>query len=241
LGSLSIAGVVLGAFRIVWLERANFLRSLAVPGLLLVLLFVGWSYADAAPMWLTLLAFALYGALFAVYAVICHRLVLLAEPASRASWMPWITGREVRFLAWLAAVWVMAIGSMLAVVTVLANLLPSPTLEIGESMQVVSQVTFRAGTSYVFARLCMVLPAAAIDRRPSVKWSWNLTRGNGWKLAVIVGVLPWVIKEALALLFREEATFIETLLLATAAVALIAVEVAAVLLSYRELAAKEIG
>jgi hypothetical protein len=87
----------------------------------------------------------------------------------------------------------------------------------------------------------MVLPAAAIDRRPSVKWSWNLTRGNGWKLAVIVGVLPWVIKEALALLFREEATFIETLLLATAAVALIAVEVAAVSLSYRELAAKEIG
>jgi hypothetical protein len=235
LGSLSIASVVLGAFRTVWLNRATFLRSLALPGSLLVVLFVGGSYGIPGPLWLAFMAFALYAAIFAVYAVICHRLVLLPEAASSASWMPRITGREARFLAWLVSVWVMAIGSVLIVVMVLVNLLPTDTFEQFRG----AQVAFMAATSYMFGRLCMVFPAAAIDHRPSVKWSWDLTRGNGWKLAVIVGVLPWVIKEGLSLLFRQEASFVETLIIAAAAVALIAVEVAAVSLSYRALTARE--
>ena len=70
LGSLSIASVVLGAFRTVWLNRAAFLRSLALPGSLLVVLFVGGSYGIPGPLWLAFMAFALYAAIFAVYAVI---------------------------------------------------------------------------------------------------------------------------------------------------------------------------
>lgn len=235
MGSLSIASVVLGAFRTVWLLRANFVRSLALPGSLLIVLFVAWSYGIPGPLWVAIIGFALYGAIFSLYAVICHRLVLLPEASASASWMPRPTGREARFLVWLVVVWVLAVGSVLVVVTALISLLPTDAVDYFEG----AQLAFMAATSYVFGRLCMVFPAIAVDRRPSVKWSWALTRGNGWKLAVIVGVLPWAIKEGLALLFREEASFVETLAIAAAAVALIAVEVAAVSLSYRALTDKQ--
>jgi membrane-anchored glycerophosphoryl diester phosphodiesterase (GDPDase) len=88
---------------------------------------------------------------------------------------------------------------------------------------------------YVSARLSLVFPATAIDKRPDLKWSWNLTRNNGWRMVVVVGVLPWVIGMIVGVLYRENATVLETIVLSTLGIALFAVEIAALSLSYREL------
>ena len=81
----------------------------------------------------------------------------------------------------------------------------------------------------------MVFPATALDRRADWRWAWQLTRNNGWRLFVVVAILPWAISQLLALLYRAEATVIETILLSVTGIALFAVEIAAISLSYREL------
>jgi hypothetical protein len=88
---------------------------------------------------------------------------------------------------------------------------------------------------YVFARLCVLFPAAALDRNPTLRWAWDLTRRNGLRLMVVVGVLPWLFSNLVYYLYRDDATRVEWVALTVAAVALFAVEIAAVSISYREL------
>ena len=68
---------------------------------------------------------------------------------------------------------------------------------------------------------------------------------NGWRLVVIVGVLPWALSQALALAWRGEATGLEWFLFLVGGSAVFLFEIAAISLSYRELtrdnAGKEIG
>ena len=48
--------------------------------------------------------------------------------------------------------------------------------------------------SYVIARCSMVFPATAIDKRDkTLVWSWHLTVGNGWRLALLLYILPYTI------------------------------------------------
>jgi len=53
-----------------------------------------------------------------------------------------------------------------------------------------------AGTvliTYLAARISILLPRTAIDKRPSLEWVWSVTAGNGWRLFIIVGLLPVLI------------------------------------------------
>ena len=43
----------------------------------------------------------------------------------------------------------------------------------------------------------MVFPAVAIDGEMNLHESFQLTEGNGWRLVVIVGVLPWALTSAI--------------------------------------------
>jgi hypothetical protein len=47
--------------------------------------------------------------------------------------------------------------------------------------------------AYLLARLVMLLPAIAIDRKQSIKWAWRLTRGHGWRLILILWGLPTIL------------------------------------------------
>lgn len=46
---------------------------------------------------------------------------------------------------------------------------------------------------YVLCRLMMMFPATAVDRRPNLKWSWDLTEGNGWRILLATALLPGLI------------------------------------------------
>ncbi|MET0167111.1 MAG: hypothetical protein ABW318_19165 [Vicinamibacterales bacterium] len=68
-----------------------------------------------------------------------------------------------------------------------------------------------------------------------MRWSWDLTKGHGPRLFVIVGLLPWVIAELFGLLFRPEAGFLESFGITTLITVLYIAEIAAVSLCYAEL------
>ena len=235
---LSVGKVVMGAFLVPWWNRRAFARTLAVALASLAVLALSWYYANEfLPNFVKWLLYVLYGFLFTLFAVTCHRLVLLGSESVTTRLAPRWSWRESRFFAWLVAV------SLIHVLAWYVLLFPIPTVVVNVSAAARASSSWtewmssiaRIPALYVFARLSLVFPATAIDKRPDLKWTWDLTRNNGWRLVVVVGVLPWVISGLVSLLYRENATVFETIILSVLGIALFAVEIAALSLSYREL------
>jgi hypothetical protein len=89
-------------------------------------------------------------------------------------------------------------------------------------------------TTYVFARWAVVFPAAAIDVPTSLKLAWEQTRGNGLRMIVIAGALPWTLRYATWWLYGDEPTLLEVALVSAVGTILIVIEIAALSLAYRE-------
>jgi hypothetical protein len=236
---LSVGKVVLGAFLVPWWKRRAFARALAIPLALLVTLTISWYYAtDTLPDFAKWLLYLLYGVLFTLFAVRCHRLVLLDSEPLLTELKPQWSRRESRFFAQMIVVWLIFVAMwwvlLFAVSTVAVNAWEGAR---GEPSGWIRWIIFlsKIPALYVFSRLCLIFPATAIDRKPDLKWSWQLTRGNGWRLVLVVAVLPWLISQLVNLLYRGEATVLETIVLTILGTALFAVEIAALSISYREL------
>jgi hypothetical protein len=237
---LDVGKVVLGAFLVPWWNRRAFVRTLAIPLLLLLTLSLSWHYFGRdLPGLVQWLLYALYGAFFAVFAVITHRLVLLDPDAAPARWMPQWSWRETRFFLWLAGIWSMLAVVALLIATLLMNAwvwsIEKPPQETLDWLMFAAKIP----ALYLFARVCLVFPASAIDRRLDPRRSWQLTRHNGWRLLLVVAVLPWALTNLVWLMYREEPTAVETVALSFLWFALFAVEVTALSLSYRELTKDE--
>jgi hypothetical protein len=233
---LPVAKVVYGAFAFPWWHRRAFARALAIPLVSLVTFTLSWYYAgEWLPPYSNWVLCLVWAALFAVLAVTCHRLVLLDATSVASRSVPRWSWRETRFLYWLVAIWLICWIASIAAMTLVLNLgmmVMRPT-----DLRLDSWAQSFAGipAGYVFARLAPIFPATAIDRTVGLRWAWTLTRGNGWRLFLIVAVLPWLISAAVALLYRGNATVVETVLLSFLGSALFAVEIAALSLAYREL------
>jgi hypothetical protein len=235
--TLPLAAIVSQAFRLPWQRRGDFIRALALPALAIVAIRVGWWLAaDAMHGALAWAAWAAHGAAWVLFAVACHRLILLDL---HGDGVPRIPG-------WGRPETIFALAALLACATAMVVLLVA-SLPLVIVVSAISQPAWDTlnhplnamlGT-YVFARLAPVLPAAAIGARVNLPEMWRRTRGNGWRLAFIVGVLPW------ALTFVSEAwggdePGIATAIVTTAlSVALMAVEVSALSVTYRMLATED--
>ena len=109
---LPVGKVLFGAFVVPWWNRAVFGRALAVPLGSIALLMLSWYYGKAyvsdVASWLLL---AVYGVLFTLFAVACHRLVLLGSEFSTTRFVPRWSWRESRFFAWWIAVYLIHVPS----------------------------------------------------------------------------------------------------------------------------------
>jgi hypothetical protein len=233
---LDLGKVIAGAFLVPWWHRKAFARALALPLALLVVYGAVWNYF-AKPVltgFAPWLIYAVYGMLFTMFAVTCHRLVLLDAESVAKRWQPRWSLRETRFFIWILGLWASGLVAMMILLLIAVNLW---TWTAGGRPEWIdwAQTALKVPLLYVFARLFIVFPAMALDQRPSLRWAWERTQGNGWRLVVIVAGLPVAFKYLVDLLFRSEATEVEWLMLTVLTVALFAVEIAAISLSYREL------
>lgn len=87
----------------------------------------------------------------------------------------------------------------------------------------------------LFARVALVLPATAIDAHTTPFMAWRQTSGNGWRMVVVIAILPWSFRYVYYFLAGEEPGVVRVILLTALTTVLLAVEITALSLSYREL------
>jgi hypothetical protein len=233
--------VLARAFVLPWEQRKTISRAIAVP--LLVLTAVGLMGEIGAVRaslveWAWL---AVYSVAAGWLAVCVHRCVLLDPAAAHAgftsaSWM-----RVALYAASIATMWALFTGlleSLMLIGTALFvthDAAREPLEILIEQMRVNTASLFvsAAIVAVISGRLCLVLPALAVDG--DVRAALRAARGNTLRLTVIFSLLPAALAMFGELLLRENATPVEMGLLVALGAVFTVVEVVALSLSYREL------
>ncbi|MEW6111392.1 MAG: hypothetical protein AB1664_04610, partial [Thermodesulfobacteriota bacterium] len=187
----------------------------------------------------TLVFLILFTPAFAVFAITCHRLILLGGDSVPKHGLEKWTRRETRFVGWTLLIYF----SYMCIAFVLSIPLVGLTLFLALSGSWSPAVTKVAGgamvvlvlspCAYVGARFSILLPATAVDERPNLSWAWKVSEGNGWRLVLVVGVLPVALQTGPGFLLGY--SIVVDVLLHAATCVLYVVEIAALSLSYRYL------
>jgi hypothetical protein len=230
---LPFLNIIAASLFFVWTNRAEFLRAISLPTLVLVVFWaVGTNYATALESYMWLPYLLGYGLSFSFLAVTCHRLILVGDADRHRSFKAKPGYRELRFL-----LWVVVIYAVEAVLEGLSWYLAKDVGggDIGDVGDWVKQIA-SIPALYVLARLSLAFPAVAIDRNAGLRWSWTRTRGNGWRIFVVVGLFPWLTDMSIGLVWREEATVLEETILSVFTFIGLAIEIIALSFVYKELA-----
>jgi hypothetical protein len=240
---LSLRRIVFGAFALPWRHRGEVARATGLPILGVIACTLLWNVAAGVPMdsavWTLYFAYCIA---ISWLAIAVHRLVLLDGEEAR-------TRLDVDGLRRLGLFAGTLIGAMLlytALTLVIVNisLLPfSRYVPAGEASAPprptdwFPRLMYGAAVLAIWpiARFSPMLPAIAVDHAIGPLTAWRLSRGNGWRLLCVVGVLPWTLKWIVATLCRDGATMVEFGILLVLTSAFTVVQVAALSLSFWEL------
>ena len=208
--------------------------ALSVSGLTMILLRIAEPASTLEEsVLLSLLYTAIHGCVFILFAITCHRYILLGDNGiAKFGIIEW-RWREWRYVGWAIVAYfylfvVILLAGMLAVT--LSEILPwsGGAYYYG----VISFISVLPGM-YVFARLSLVFPATALDRNVTWDWVWDLTQGNGWRLVFVIGLFPLLLSILPALLVGIH--FLLDFMLIIVSIVLLAVEVTALSLSFKYL------
>ena len=86
---------------------------------------------------------------------------------------------------------------------------------------------------YVIGRLSLIFPATAVDTKSSIRQSWNQTKGQGWKMVVVIGLYPWLISLLMWLVVQEDPSLASRMISALLYYIGLALEVTALSLTFR--------
>lgn len=231
---LPVIESVVATWQAIFREGIVLLVAVAIPALAIsVIEFVSLEFPRQFPY--TLIFWLLSAPFLVLFAVVCHRSIILggASLPNRLG-LSW-SARETRFLGWTIAIivvtWFLAwLFRFLAVIVAL--ILPAGIWLAAFSILLL--------LGYLYVRLAMVLPATAVEDDTSFDRAWSLTGGNGLRvLGVIVlaaaPVLAAIIVLGLVLSGRPDLWIIFEL----AHHALGLVGICALSVSYRELLGME--
>ena len=134
-------------------------------------------------------------ALYAMFAVTCHRTIILRDVEVPGAYGLFWTFREMRFVGWIFVV----------MVPLFLLGIPLGTLMLAVPGEWLRSILLYVAFSYVSLRFSMVFPATAVGHRASLVDSWTATSGNGLSLLgaatipfLIAAAVYWPIDVALA-------------------------------------------
>jgi hypothetical protein len=126
-------------------------------------------------------------------AISCHRLLLLGPVSVPKFGIGHLGMRELRFIA--AMLFLCLIPSLLQPFT---DLLLTSITGIGDSKgerrSLILTIVSWLPSSYLFARLAFMLPSIAIETRARIPEAWQLSSGNGWRLVLLIVLMPWLVR-----------------------------------------------
>ncbi len=109
-----------------------------------------------------------------------------------------LTAREWKFIGWYFVVIFFA-GILMAIL----GFLFVGLLKEGKPPYGMGQIILLP-LYYLLARWLLVLPATSVDdEEASISTAWNLSQGNGWRLVVLVFLLPLVMNMVSLFLFSQ--------------------------------------
>lgn len=226
-GTLPLSGVIKETLSVVWDKRLGLFQALILVSMALVGLEYLWA---TEPGYFSSMFYIIpYVILFTLFAVTCHRIVLLGNTeVPKYGILSW-SKRETRFLGWTIVGYLFfTLITMFVGVFVIPIITPNSSTEL---TYVISLAILVPG-GYVLSRLSILFPATAVDERPNLKWAWNITSGNGWKLFLIVALLPQLVS-AIYIFVDWPVHLIIQFAIGLLTYALVAIEIAALSVSYR--------
>lgn len=229
---LPVADIIAEACWLPWARRHAFLKALLVPSIAILAVQMWTWRAGALPVAASVLVTIVQGVLWILFAVACHRLVLLGLQEREVPVVPGWGWRETRFLGCVLVITAVTWGAFAAIV-----------VTFGVVLAAVSTAMFEASQAYVgglvgiffLARMGPVLPAAAIAAPIDFRETWHKTRSNTWRLMVIVGALPWIFGSISGLLSGSEPGIVREVAATAVGIIFLAVEISALSVSYRRL------
>jgi hypothetical protein len=191
-----VGRVLWNALAFAWNHRLRVLRIAGVPWLVLAasLLAFDLTSADESDYAVWSLYF-LQCLATAWLAIGMHRLVLLGSGDVGSHLDAQGLKRGGKFFGLLLATWLLFLASG-ELLYKLGNvfLWPSFGLRVSVwerlSIYIAVLVVFCVGMSWLFARICLLFPALAVDREFDLGAAWRLSRGNAIRLAVITSLFP---------------------------------------------------
>lgn len=122
-----------------------------------------------------------------------HRTFLMNENDIRQTRLIRWSGREMRFVGWWALIGLCALLIIMPFFLILGTKFIDLVSGSGNFLPIVL-VAMNIPIVYLVSRWSLVLPATAIDiRNRTLIWSWGLSKGNGWRLTFLIGVLPLLV------------------------------------------------
>ena len=124
----------------------------------------------------------------------CHRIFLMSpnvvEDAKPFHW----TGNEIKYAGWWLligiCIYLVIIPFSLLLIPLMMNSALSNALENEVIIYLLLGLVYLP-LLYIISRWSLVLPSSAIDiHGKSLGWSWRLSEGNGWRLTLLIGILP---------------------------------------------------
>jgi hypothetical protein len=243
---LAVLRTILSTFSLSWSHRGDVARTVAIPLLLVVGCTFAWDLAALnASQWGRWVFWVFYLFANSWLAIVTHRMVLMDKPGPPVRFDRAAGKRLALFAAMLFLLWALYTALKLGIVMVAMYLLAGAPVPVAgqpgvtaQSLPVSSEVLDGIASWLPFllvGRFCLLLPSVATDQGGNAAKAWRDSTGNSWRLAIIVGVLPWLLNEAVDLLYRDGATSFEFGLLVVLSALCTVLEVVALSLSYRAL------
>ena len=203
---LRLGPIIKEAVLLPWNRRQHVWRLLALPVALTNLLSLGeyWLLKDA-PRPIGILMHIPHLLIFSFFAVACHRSILIGEHSVSRFGIPGWPHREFRFFGWLIFIYTIGIMFWFVASEVVMRFIDFLQPFLGEGLKELSIRLLGLNISlfpwallgqiflgYLIGRLSLLLPAIAVDSQASLRSAWLQSKGNGWRVALLIGWIPTV-------------------------------------------------
>ncbi len=243
---LQLQRILRDSFVLSWVHRKEVIHRCGTPLLLIIGVTLLWDSVseeilrDSAFLWT---AWGVFAVANCWLALAVHRMVLLDEPGRALAMESASLQRFASFMLAAAFVWVVyqvAFYSAAGIASVALGTpyVPGKPPEGGSgAWQLIGAVASLVGF-VILGRVSLLLPMVAVGKNFDILETWLETEGNGWRMAVLVGVLPWLMLQFTNLLYRDGFSRLEQALIVTLGALTIIVEVVALSFAYRELTSR---